>query len=348
MPENPLAADLDHMLDHTREIWEEIRSERLFITGGTGFFGCWLLESFLWANERLRLGASATILTRSPQAFIAKTPHLALAENITLVEGDIRTFAFPTGTFSHVLHAASEASAKLNSGNPLLTLDTIVDGTRRALDFASLCGAKNFLLTSSGAVYGKQPADLTHIPEDFPGAPDPLDPKSAYGQGKHQAEHLCAQYTRADGLQPKIARCFAFVGPFLPLDTHFAIGNFIRDGLKGGPIVIQGDGTPLRSYLYGADLAIWLWTILLQGKALRPYNVGSEVIISIADLANVVAGISKPTPKVLINHPVPSSIPSERYVPSTKMAREELGLLQWIDLTMAVHKTYKWYMDTSR
>jgi dTDP-glucose 4,6-dehydratase len=348
MPEKPLTADLDHILDHTREIWEEIRNERLFITGGTGFFGCWLLESFLWANERLRLGASATILTRSPQAFIAKNPHLALAESVTLAEGDIRNFTFPAGTFSHVLHAASEISTKFCFGNPLPMLDTIVDGTRRVLDFANQCGAKNFLLTSSGAIYGKQPTDLTHIPEDFPGAPDPLDPKSAYGQGKRQAEHLCAQYARADGLQPKIARCFAFVGPFLPLDSHFAIGNFIRDVLKSGPIVIEGDGTPLRSYLYGADLAIWLWTILLEGKTLRPYNVGSEVSISIANLANVVAGISKPAPEILINHPVPSSIPSDLYVPSTKMARDELGLLQWIDLDIAIQKTFKWYKGTSR
>lgn len=348
MPENPLADDLDHILDHTRDLWEDLRGERIFITGGTGFFGCWLLESFLWANERLNLGANATVLTRSPQSFARKTPHLAQADNVSLLQGDVRNFAFPAGMFSHIIHAATDASAKLNAENPLLMLDTIIEGTRHTLDFAVHCKAERFLLTSSGAVYGKQPSDVTHIPEDYPGAPDPLDPKSAYGQGKRLAEHLCVQYARADGLQPKIVRCFAFVGPYLPLDAHFAIGNFIRDGLKGGPIIIQGDGTPLRSYLYGADLVIWLWTILLRGSVLRPYNVGSEFAINIANLAKVIAGLSKPTPEISINYPIPSNILGEQYIPSTKTARNELGLSQWINLEVAIVKTNQWYLETAQ
>ena len=323
---NPLAADLDHVLDHTRPLWEELRGERLFITGGTGFFGSWLLESFLWANERLQLGASATVLTRSPQAFIAKTPHLALAESVTLLEGDVRNFAFPPGTFSYVIHAATEASAKLNTENPLLMLDTIVEGTRRTLDFASQCGAKKFLLTSSGAVYGKQPSDLTHIPEDYNGAPDPLDPNSAYGQGKRMAEHLCALYARTSSIEMKIARCFAFVGPYLPLDEHFAIGNFIRDGLKGGPIIVKGDGTPLRSYLYAADLAIWLWTILVKGQSLRPYNVGSDESLSIEEIAKQVAAQIPGKINVEIRTITKPDKQVERYVPEIQRIIKELGI----------------------
>jgi nucleoside-diphosphate-sugar epimerase len=164
MPDNPLAADLDHIVEHISPLREELRGARIFITGGTGFIGCWLLESFAWANERLELGAELLVLTRNLEAFGKKAPHLAGRNDIRFHIGDVRDFAFPDGRFSHVIQAATEASAKLNDQQPEVMLNTIVFGTTRALDFAEQCGARQILLTSSGAVYGKQPADLTHIP----------------------------------------------------------------------------------------------------------------------------------------------------------------------------------------
>ena len=223
------------------------------------FFGCWLLDTFIWANQKLDLGARAMVLSRRPQDFITKAAHLALNPVVTLLEGDVCDFIFPDGSFPFIIHAATEASVKLIEENPLQMLDTIMRGTRHVLNFGQICGPRRFLLTSSGAVYGRQPPDLSHTPETYPGAPDPLDKHSAYAQGKRIAEHLCVQYARPGIFDPLIARCFAFMGPYLSLDIHYAAGNFIRDGLTGGPIRVNGDGTPFRSYLYArrpGDLAL--------------------------------------------------------------------------------------------
>ncbi len=341
------ASDLDHILVHTEGLWEELRGQHIFITGGTGFFGCWLLESFAWANEKFRLQAEAVVLSRNPAVFRAKAPHLAANPAIRFHVGDVCTFAFPQGDFAHVIHAATGASTALNEDDPLRMLDTIITGTRRVLDFAVQTRAKSFLLTSSGAVYGKQPPELSHIPEDHPGAPDPLAPSSAYAEGKRVAELLCALYHQQHGLATKIARGFAFVGPWLPLDAHFAIGNFIRDAMRGGPIEVKGDGTPYRSYLYAADLAVWLWTILLRGQACRPYNVGGNQEVTVADLAGEVRKALKPSAKIHIAaRPRSTSLP-QRYVPATTRAKSELGLVAAVHLPEAIRRTAAWYSKGS-
>lgn len=335
---NPLFDDLEHIFVKSREVWESLRGARIFITGGTGFIGRWLLESFAWANRKLGLGAEVVILTRDYESFCAKAPHLIADPSINFHVGDVRNFVFPDGGFSHIIHAATDTSGKLERENPCLMFDTIVHGTRRILDYAVFCQA-NLLFISSGAIYGKQPFDITHIDEDYVGAPDTLNPMYVYGNGKRTAEHLCSLYAQKYKIKTKIARCFAFVGPHLPLDSRYAIGNFIKDGLNGGPIVISGDGTAFRSYLYAADLAIWLWEILINGESCRPYNVGSDNEITISDLANMVAGEFDPQPRVEILKSQTGEIEAERYVPSVKRAKQELGLEQYIDLADSIKKT---------
>jgi nucleoside-diphosphate-sugar epimerase len=341
---NPLAADLEYVLGSTRYLWEELRGCRLFITGGTGFMGCWLLESFIWANDALGLEATAVVLTRNQEGFRRKAPHLFAHPAIHLHQGDVWSFEVPEGKFSHIIHAATQSSTNLNSESPLLMLDTIIQGTRKTLELARKCGVSKFLLTSSGAVYGKQPRGITHLPEDYRGGPDPLGPDSAYGEGKRTSEFLCSVYSRQYGLEVKIARCFAFVGPYLPLGAHFAIGNFIRDGLAGKAIQVRSDGSAYRSYLYAADLAIWLWTILLKGTSCYPYNVGSEHAMSIGDIARLTGGLFQPPREVQIALKLDPKKAGERYIPLTLRARSELGLHESVGLPQAIRRTVNWHL----
>jgi nucleoside-diphosphate-sugar epimerase len=335
--------DLDHILNHTSPLWDELRGKRLFITGGTGFFGHWLLESLLWANDILELDLNIVLLSRNPKAFSNKFPLLANHSAVSWIQGDVKAFEFPEGDFPYIIHAASEGDIKLAQENPLLLFDTIVEGTHRILEFASTHHTRKLLFTSSGAVYGRQPPELTHIPEDYNGAPDVTNPLSAYGEGKRAAELLCNLYSHQFGFETKIARCFAFVGPYLPLDANYAIGNFIRDALNDGPIVIKGDGTPYRSYLYAADLAIWLWTILLKGQNYRPYNVGSNESFTIIEIAQHVARQSQHNIFINILTTPDHSKPLGRYVPEVDKAKTELGLDKWISLEIAIQKTINFY-----
>lgn len=342
---HPLAADLEHVLAHTGSLWEELRGKRLFMTGGTGFFGMWLLESFLWANARLNLRASVTVLTRDPDAFRHKAPVVASSEAVQLVRGDVRTFSWPEGEFHSIVHGAATKMEEMDGLDPLLELDTAVQGTRCMLDFARERRVKRVLFLSSGAVYGRQPGNMPHVPEAYPGAPRVLDGSEKYpiyGEAKRIGELLCSVYWNFYGIETVVARSFAFVGPYLNLDLQYAAGNFIRDGLKGGPIRVSGDGTPYRSYLYTSDLAIWLWHILARGAPGTAYNVGSEDALTIRDLANRVARSFASPPQVHVQmEPDPRKEP-ERYVPSTERARTELGLRQHVTLDEAIRKTIAW------
>lgn len=320
------------------DLFEPCKDKRIFLTGGTGFFGKWLLESFLYVNKALALKAHVTILSRQPKEFLARHPWVAAEPCVAFLPGDVRDFTFPKGGFDFVIHAATEASAKLERENPEEMFSVIVDGTRRVLEFAARADISRLMLTSSGAVYGNQPTDVSHIGEDYRGCP-----ASAYGKGKLATEKMCADAGAQNGFITLLPRCFAFVGPHLPLDTHFAIGNFIGDCLANRPIVIRGDGTPLRSYLYAADLAEWLWTILLKGENGRAYNVGSDQAISILDLAYLVrecAGTNNPIQ--VLGTPDPKVLPP-RYVPSIERARKELGLDVRCPLKDAITRTLEWH-----
>lgn len=338
--------DLEEFLETMADEMRALKGARIFVTGGTGFVGSWLLETFVHANKRLALNARTLVLTRDRDGFTTAKPHLANAEGVSLISGDVRNLPQDLGTFDGFVHAATPASASINALEPFLMLDTIISGGRSVLELAMRCGPVPFLFTSSGAVYGPQPSTLKNLDEGYMGAPDPMSSRSAYHEGKRLGELQCALASHTHGIQAKIARLFAFVGPYLPLNRHFAIGNFISDGLNNRPIVVQGEGTTVRSYQYASDMAAWLWMVYARGVTLRPYNIGSDQAIPMRDLANAVSRIFEPRPDVVVMQESKPNAFVDRYVPSTARVRSELGARTGVPLDEAIRRTVRHHRET--
>ncbi|SEM54950.1 dTDP-glucose 4,6-dehydratase [Syntrophus gentianae] len=301
-----------------------IKNKRILITGGTGFFGKSLIHHSpaFYENDFVLLSPDVDELKKD-FAFLLR------GKRIEFIRGDVRDFAFPETNFDYILHAAT-TSGKIIPDDEMRSV--VIDGTRRVLEFAAQNrDLSRLLYISSGAVYGS--GYNVPLQENFP-----CGPETVYGKAKLEAEQLCL-----DSEVPcSIARCFAFVGEYLPLNAHFAIGNFLDDCLKNREIVIQGDGTPVRTYLYAGDLAHWLWTLLLQGKPGRVYNVGSDDEISIRNLAETVRKISGTSNKIRVLAPIAAARP-QRYVPDVSRARKELGLEVKTSFEEAIRLTLEYH-----
>jgi len=315
---------------------------QLFLTGGTGFFGKAILRKLLieareYPSKRLE---RVVVLSRNPQVFLSANPEFSGHDWLFFHKGDVeKVDSLPMNeSFTHVIHAAAD-STDVENMTHLKRYDQIVNGTRNMLDFSLQVGAKRFLLTSSGAVYGQQPENISQMIEGYCGTPNPIIPENSYGIAKRQAEHLCALYCFHYHLNTVIARCFAFVGPDLPMNAHFAIGNFIRDALFRDSIIISGDGSPLRSYLYQDDLVSWLFCILEKGRAGDVYNVGSDQAITIKSLAELVRDVVAQGKPILVGVPQGDNANRNLYIPDITKAKQELGLTIETPLVDALRKT---------
>jgi dTDP-glucose 4,6-dehydratase len=131
----------------------------------------------------------------------------------------------------------------------------------------------------------------------------------------------------------------------MPFDRHFAIGNFIADAVDGRPIRIRSDGLPTRSYLYMTDLVQALLSILHGGRDGRAYNVGSDVPVSIGELARCIDRVAGGHGVVIEGAP---SDPNDHYVPDTARIAVELGFRGEVPLETAVARTAAWYRDRLR
>jgi dTDP-glucose 4,6-dehydratase len=322
--------------------WDKrLAGRKLLITGGTGFFGRSILDRFLDLPAECR--PELIVLSRAPDSFQGRFPQYEPLR-IDWIKGDIAEFAVPHDRVDLVIHLATDVQSSASTGSVKL-FNSIVHGTRHVLEWSVKLGVQRVLLASSGAVYGAQPPDVSHLKESRLSSIDPMNSVSTYALGKLGAEHLGCLLSAQQGLPVTIARCFSFIGPHLPLNSHFAVGNFMRDALNDREIIVKGDGTAVRSYMHTDDLVHWLMTILISGRPAQAYNVGSDVGVTMADLAGRVAErMPTPRPVRILKRPDPQASP-DRYVPSTERARQELGLCLTCNLDQAIEATLNWHRN---
>ena len=327
LPSNDLAG----ILRLARNEFEQLRGKSIFVTGGTGFFGKWLTGALCHADAELGLSLRLTVLSRDPAGFLRQYPDAANVPALRLVQGHVADFSVERNRYDYILHAASDTTVFTNDAQEQERSRAIVAGTRRVLEFAQQSATQRLLYVSSGAVYGAATSKPSGASEDDYEAALPLTP---YAVAKREAERLCAE----SGIDFATARAFAFFGPHLPLDAHFAAGNFLRDARQGGPILVRGDGTALRSYLYPGDLVVWLLRILFRAPRGRAYNVGSDESVNVAQLARLIAEVFHPAPEVVIQSEQAAG-PQNIYLPDIRRARAELDLEITVPLREAILRT---------
>lgn len=338
--------DLDEITLRSESDLKQLIDQNIVITGASGFVGKWLTLSWITAHKKW--SGSGKLLLTSRDTSVVKEMADSIVRNdaVASLQSEIRTLAIPAQYANGlIIHAATPASASLNTSDPMTMFNTITEGHSQILSEARRLNSK-VLFLSSGAVYGKQPLSMSHISEEWEGDHSESGDYSAYHEGKRTAETMSNIAKDRWGTSIVTARLFAFIAPYLPFGAHFAAGNFIRDALNSSLIEINSGGGSIRSYQYSTDLCSSLWTLGSRGVPGEKYNVGSDVAISIKELAQAVIKNVNPLAKMIIRG-VDTSGNVTRYVPSTTKINN-LGASNFVGLDEALKRTAQWSLQAAK
>lgn len=342
-----LQKDLVEILQRLQSRLGLFREKHFFLTGGTGLYGKWILEFFYFLSLHGLWQGNLHILSRSPNNFLDANPHFAKLKSFVWHQGTMISFHLPLVEIDFAIHgAATSASETFNNYSSIQKLDDNIKGANNFLSNMIRLRVPRLLLLSSGSVYGAINPKLTEgISEEENAAPLTSDLGSSLGHAKRIAEHLFFIRQSESNYEFNIARSFSLLGPFLPLDLHYAAGNFIRNALNQEPLRIRGDGSSIRSYIYPTDLLVWLFSILLLAPDREIFNVGSHEHLSILSLAQMINRCSGNTCGVKFENSLNDySFSSQKlFYPNVSKARELLGLEIGVKLEQAIVRTLKFY-----
>ena len=350
-------SDLDEILAGTEALFGAFSGARVLVTGGTGFFGKWIVQSLLAINQKLRSKSVSPmeiwIITRSAkirarQPWLDDTAIKLVEANLSSGLGAVQNLGF----FDFVLHAATPTKIELNQGQAKATYESILNGTLNLLASLELPSKSRFLYISSGAVYGVQPSGVERISEDAEITSDAKFGESvpmAYAEGKRASETAVENFSQKTGARFSIARCFSFLGPYMPLDQGFAAGNFTGFMVSKQTLKVRGDGSAIRGYLYPTDLVTWLLHILVRAPNKAVYNVGSDVSLSVLELAKIFDGFREELgmevssgSRLDVEGGSTISFSANQYVAQVDKVKRDLSLVQKVPIEQAVGRSLRW------
>ena len=336
-----VSEDVRDVMAGRQHVLEPLRQRHIFVTGGNGFLGTWIVELVAYLNEHHSFGTRVTIYSRQSRSLLVQAPHLRRHDWLHFQDGAVRYLAEMPRDVAFVVHAAAITDRRLFASCPSLVAETNCIGTARVLKAALLLDSlEKFVLLSSGLVYGAQPWSESRVDEDFVGLAPRTNIAAVYAESKRMAEIIAQAAISESKLPVVIVRQFAFVGPYQSLNLPWAVTDFIRDGFNGGPIRILGDGAAVRSLMYASDYAFWTLAALARGEPRNAYNVGSPNQVDLLSLANIIARQFRPEPAVVTNcgqgH-APSIL-----VPSVGKAQAALGVGLTVDLQTALQRAVAW------
>ncbi len=341
------------MTDDCERVYSEVSGKldvlsgaTLLITGGSGFMGSWLCEMVYYMNEIHKMDIRLFVIARDHERFESRLPHVASAKNIEFICTDIRNVSEFPREVNYIIHAAANPDSRFHSSRPFETMSTIAEGTGAVFRAASLVSdLRNIINAGSSAVYSSEPNNREKFSEISPGLPLNSKVSNSFSEANRYSETLCSAARNELRLPIVTIRPFTFCGAYQDIDSPWALNNFINDAMCKRRIRIHGDGETFRSYMYGADLAVWVLIIMLHARSGQIYNVGNSNGFSLREIAEKVASCFQPAPSVLLNTSLTGDINQSTLLPDVTKAEKEFGLKQYTNIDTAIQKTIQWYKN---
>ena len=314
---------------------EELDSSSILILGGTGLFGKELLPKLVHYIDKNKIKTTIFITTRDIKKALNYIPELN-RNYIKLFNVDFLNLdSLPSDINpSYILHmATTTAYETFNNFSQILKFQVLRNSSEAISKLISKGNVKRLLFVSSGIAYGIS----KNYEENEISNLDHFDNKNSLAFGKIFSEFYLNSICKINDTEFKVARCFSFISKYMPVDLHYAIGNFVRDAVLKKDILIRSDGKDVRSYQNVIDAVEWLSFLMIKDFKPTIVNVGSDKAISIINLArNIKYLLNSPSEIIVLNQPVPNDNSKRNYyVPSLKNANK-LGLSESIDLDKSI------------